>query len=187
MSQNAYSILGIASFSLLGATGGVFYFLSHIMGKFVMFSVAGILLVQTGRRDLREMGGLAGKMPFTATLFLLGALILSAVPPTSGFQAEWTMFAGIFRQGAAGSSTYMAVAILGLAATVFTVAYTLWPMRRIFFGALPQSLADVKEAPLTMTLPLLAVTVVSIIIGIYPDLIFKPLYSFASGTYVGFR
>jgi uncharacterized membrane protein (DUF106 family) len=38
-----------------------------------------------------------------------------------------------------------------------------------------------------MTLPLLAVTVVSIIIGIYPDLIFKPLYSFASGTYVGFR
>ncbi|HME18868.1 MAG TPA: proton-conducting transporter membrane subunit [Nitrososphaerales archaeon] len=187
MSQNAYSILGIASFSLIGATGGIFYFLSHIMGKFVMFSVAGILLVQTGRRDLREMGGLAGKMPFTATLFLLGALILSAVPPTSGFQAEWTMFAGIFRQGAAGSPTYMAVAALGLVATLFTVAYTLWPMRRIFFGALPQSLADVKEAPLTMTLPLLAVVVISVVIGIYPDLVFRPIYSFASGLYLGLR
>ncbi len=186
MSQNAYSILGIASISLIGATGGVFYFLSHIMGKFVMFSVAGILLVQTGHRDLREMGGLAGKMPFTATLFLLGALILSAVPPTSGFQAEWTMFAGIFRQGAAGSSSFMAVAILGLIATIFTVGYTFWPMRRIFFGSLPQSLSDVKEAPLTMTLPLLAVVIVSIVIGIYPDLLFKSLYSFASG-FTGLR
>ncbi len=187
MSQNAYSILGIASISLIGATGGVFYFLSHIMGKFVMFSVAGILLIQTGRRDLREMGGLAGKMPFTATLFLLGALILSAVPPTSGFQAEWTMFAGIFRQGAAGSSSYMAVAILGLVATLFTIGYTLWPMRRIFFGSLPQTLSEVKEAPLTMTLPLLAVVAVSIVLGIYPDLVFKSLYSFASGLHVGLR
>jgi NADH-quinone oxidoreductase subunit M len=187
MSQNAYSILGIASVSLIGATGGVFYFLSHIMGKFVMFSIAGILLLQTGRRDLREMGGLAGKMPFTATLFLLGALILSAVPPTSGFQAEWTMFAGIFRQGAAGSSTYLAVALLGLIATLFTVAYTLWPMRRIFFGSLPQTMAEVKEAPLTMTLPLLAVVVVSIVIGIYPDLIFKPLYTFGSNLHLVLR
>jgi NADH-quinone oxidoreductase subunit M len=181
MSQNAYSILGIASFSLLGGTGAVFYFLSHIMGKFVMFSVAGILLVQTGRRDLREMGGLAGRMPWTATIFLLGALVLSAVPPTSGFQAEWTMFAGIFTQGATGSPAYMALALLGLIATLFTVAYTLWPMRRIFFGALPGALEGVAEAPLTMTLPLLVVLAVSIVIGIYPDLVFRPIYSFATG------
>jgi len=181
MSQNAYSILGIASFSLLGASGGVFYFLSHILGKFVMFAAAGILLTQTGLRDLKQMGGLAAKMPFTASLFVLGALILSAVPPTSGFQAEWTMFAGIFTQGATGSSPYLATAILGLVATMLTVAYTFWPIRRIFFGALPPTLEDVKEAPLSMTLPLLAIVVISILIGIYPDLVFKTLYSFAQG------
>jgi len=181
MSQNAYSILGIASLSLLGASGGVFYFLSHILGKFVMFAVAGILLTQTGLRDLRHMGGLAAKMPFTTSLFVLGALILSAVPPTSGFQAEWTMFAGIFSRGAGGSSVYLVTAALGLIATLLTVAYTFWPIRRIFFGALPPTLEGVKDAPLTMTLPLLAVVAVSIIIGIYPDLAFKTLYSFASG------
>jgi NADH-quinone oxidoreductase subunit M len=187
MSQNAYSILGIASVSLIGATGGVFYFVSHILGKFILFSVAGILLTQTGLRDMKQMGGLAAKMPFTAALFVLGALILSAVPPTSGFQAEWTMFAGIFRQGAAGSSTYMAVALLGLIATLLTVAYTFWPVRRIFFGALSPSLSNVNDAPLTMTLPLLALIVVSVLIGIYPDLVFKPLYSFASGLHLGLR
>ncbi|HZW84754.1 MAG TPA: complex I subunit 5 family protein, partial [Nitrososphaerales archaeon] len=121
MSQNAYSVLGLASMSLLGATGSVFYFSSHILGKFIMFSIAGILLTQTGLRDIKKMGGLAAKMPFTAALFILGALILSAVPPTSGFQAEWIMFAGIFSRGTV-SSSYMLVALLGLIATLFTVA-----------------------------------------------------------------
>jgi len=173
MSQNAYSVLGLASASALGAAGGVFYFGSHILGKFVMFAVAGILVTQTGLRDAKQMGGLAGKMPFTASLFVLGALILSAVPPTSGFQAEWIMFAGIFSQGAQGSSVYLAVAILGIIATLLTVAYTFWPIKKIFFGQLASGMDGVKDAPLTMTVPLLGVVVVSILIGIYPDLVTK--------------
>jgi formate hydrogenlyase subunit 3/multisubunit Na+/H+ antiporter MnhD subunit len=180
MSQTAYSILGLASMSVLGAVGGVFFFGSQILGKFVMFAVAGILLTQTGLRDVKQMGGLAARMPFTAALFLLGALILSAVPPTSGFQAEWIMFAGIFSQGAQGSSAYLLVAILGLVATLFTVAYTFWPVKKIFFGELASGLEGAREAPLTMTLPLLALVVASIIIGIYPDAVVKFLTSFAN-------
>ena len=179
MSQNAYSILGLASTSALGAIGGVFYFGSHILGKFVLFAVAGILLTQTGLRDVKQMGGLAAKMPFTATLFVLGALILSAVPPTSGFQAEWIMFAGIFSQGATGSTTFLLVALLGVIATLLSVAYTFWPIKKIFFGTLAPGLEGVKDAPLTMTLPLLAIVVASILIGIYPDLVTKFLTGFA--------
>ncbi len=187
MSQNAYSILGLASTSALGAAGGVFYFGSHILGKFVMFAVAGILLTQTGLRDVKQMGGLAAKMPFTASLFVLGALILSAVPPTGGFQAEWIMFAGIFSQGAQGSSSYLAVAMLGLIATLLTVAYTFWPVKRIFFGPLSSGLDQVKDAPLAMTLPLLAIIIASILIGIYPDLVSKFLIGFANALGSGGR
>lgn len=178
ISQNAYSLLGIGSLTLLGASGGVFYFLSHIIGKFVLFSVAGILVTQTGLRDIRKMGGLAGRMPMTATLALLGTLVLSAVPPLSGFQAEWIMFAGIFGTGVSGSTAYLAVASLGLIATLFTLGYTIWPVRRIFFGPPSASLQEVKDAPWTMTLPVLALAVISVVIGIYPDLVFKPLYSY---------
>ena len=185
MSQTAYSILGLASASAIGAAGAVFFFGSQVLGKFVMFAVAGILLTQTGLRDVKKMGGLAAKMPFTAALFVLGALILSAVPPTSGFQAEWIMFAGIFSQGAQGSSAYMAVAILGLIATLFTVAYTFWPIKKIFFGSLASGLEGVKEAPLTMTLPLLGLVAASILIGIYPDLVSKFLIGFAKSVASG--
>ena len=89
------------------------------------------------------------------------------------------MFAGIFSQGAAGSSTYLVVALLGVIATLLTVAYTFWPIKRIFFGQLAPGLGGVKDAPLTMTLPLLAIVTVSILIGIYPDLVTKFLTSFA--------
>jgi NADH-quinone oxidoreductase subunit M len=180
MSQTAYSVLGLASTSALGAVGGVFFFGSQVLGKFVMFAVAGILLTQTGLRDVKQMGGLAAKMPFTAALFVLGALILSAVPPTSGFQAEWMMFAGIFSQGAQGSSVFLIVAMLGLIATLFTVAYTFWPIKKIFFGPLASGLEEVRDAPLTMTLPLFALVVASILIGIYPDLVAKFLTTFAN-------
>lgn len=180
MSQNAYTLLGIGSLTVLGVSGGLFYFLSHILGKCILFSVAGILLTRTGIRDMRQMGGLAGKMPLTATLCLVGALILSAVPPTSGFQAEWIMFAGVFFQGAYGLTVNMAIAVLGIIATALTVAYTFWPVRRIFFGPLPAHLQTVTEAPWAMTVPLFALAAVSILLGIYPDLVSKMLVNFAS-------
>ena len=183
ISQNAYSILGIASMTVLGVSGGVFYFLSHIIGKCVLFSVAGIVLSQTGLRDIRKMGGLASRMPLTATLAVMGTLVLSAVPPLSGFQAEWIMFYGVFTKGALGTSANLLVAFLGIIATALTVGYTFWPVRKMFFGHLPAELQSVKEAPLTMTLPLFALMAVVVLIGIYPDLVMKFLYPYAHGLF----
>ena len=181
ISQNAYSLLGIGSLSVLGVSGGIFYFLNHIIGKTILFCVAGILITQVGTRDMRKMGGLAGKMPLTAAVALIGSMILSAVPPTGGFQAEWLLFEGVFTRGIAGGVAWnFVVAIMGLAATILTVAYTFWPIRKMFFGPLPEGLKEVKEAPLIMTLPLLFLAVLSIVIGIYPDLFFRSLYHFAS-------
>jgi len=186
ISQNAYSLLGIGSLSVLGVSGGVFYFLNHILGKTILFCSAGILLSQTGLRDMRKMGGLASKMPITATLCLLGSMMLSAVPPMGSFQAEWILFAGVFSKGVSGVlGWYFVVAVAGLATTILTVAYTFWPMRRMFFGPLPANLQEVKEAPITMTAPLMALVAISLLIGIYPDLFFKFLYQFASSLPLG--
>ena len=179
ISQNAYSLLGLGSLTVLGFSGGVFYFLSHIIGKCILFSVAGIVLAQTGERDIRKMGGLASKMPVTATLCLLGVMILSAVPPLSGFQAEWIMFVGVFYQGALGVTINMVIAVLGIIATGLTVAYTFWPFKKIFLGALPSNMQEIKEGSLAMTVPLIVLAAISLILGLYPDLITKMLVAFA--------
>ena len=174
--QTAYSILGLASMNAMGVEGGVFYFISHILGKAILFSVAGILVTQTGTRSIKEMGGLAQKMPLTATLCIIGAMILSAIPPLSGFQAEWILFTGVFTQGLT-STVYLILAVVAIFATFLTVAYTFWPAIRIFFGPISPSNEKVKEAPLSMTIPLCILAVVSVLIGIFPELIMRFLTS----------
>ncbi len=176
--QTAYTLIGVASLTTLGAMGGIFYFLSHILGKCILFSVAGILATQTGLRDVKEMGGLARKMPITATLCIIGSMILSAMPPLSGFQGEWMLFTGVFQKGINGSGIYMVIAVVGIMATFLTTVYTFWPAIRIFFGTLPTQLENVKEAPLSMTTPLLVLATISFIIGIDPNLITHFLNAF---------
>ncbi len=187
ISQNAYSLLGLASMTSIGVAGGVFYFLSHSLGKTILFSVAGILVYRTGNRDMRKMSGLAAKMPVTALLAIMGAMILSAMPPLSGFQAELIMFIGIFLQGTFTSLTNFLIAMGGIIATILTVAYTFWPVRRIFFGPprTKNTHEEVKEAPWSMTVPLLMLAFVSLLLGIFPWLIMDFLTAFAESLPLG--
>ncbi|MDD5154363.1 MAG: complex I subunit 5 family protein, partial [Desulfovibrionales bacterium] len=104
ISQIAYSMLGLGALTMVSIEGGMFFFLSHIMGKTIFFSTAGLVVYTTGIRDIRNMGGLARKMPITALLWVSGAMMLSGFPPFSSFTAEWIMFTGIFERGASNST-----------------------------------------------------------------------------------
>jgi formate hydrogenlyase subunit 3/multisubunit Na+/H+ antiporter MnhD subunit len=148
----------------------MFYFLSHILGKAILFSTAGIVVYVTGIRDMREMGGLIHKMPIAATLWIIAAIILTGVPISSGFTGKWILFTGVF--GAYPGSAGLAIASLGIFSTILTAAYTFWAAYRIFFkGPLKPELANnnkIKDPPLTMSIPLLILAVISFIMAVYP-------------------
>jgi len=170
ISQISYSVLGLGALTICGIEGGLFFFLSHIMGKTILFSTAGILVYTTGTRDMRQMGGLASKMPITAILWIMGAMMLSGLPPFSTFTAEWIMFTGIFQTGLQGSSNALIVAILAVSAVALTIAYTFWSVKRIFFGPLNPNLSNdnIRDPPTLMWIPLILLAIVSIILGLYP-------------------
>lgn len=169
ISQISYSVFGIGALTIWGIEGGIFYFLSHILGKAILFSTAGILVYTTGIRDMRKMGGLWSKMPITAILWISGALILSALPPTSGFVGKWILFAGAF-QGMYKDPVALLIVVLAIISTILTLVYTFLAARRIFFGPLKPGLSDdkINDPPLTMSVPLLALVVVAFILGVYP-------------------
>jgi NADH-quinone oxidoreductase subunit M len=169
ISQISYSVFGIGALTIWGVEGGIFYFLSHILGKAILFSTAGILVYITGIRDMRRLGGLWSKMPITAILWISGALILSALPPTSGFVGKWTLFAGAF-QRMYNDPVGLLIVVLAIISTILTLVYTFLAARRIFFGPLKPELSNdkIKDPPLTMSLPLLALVVVAFILGVYP-------------------
>ena len=173
VSQMGYILLGISSFQVLGVSGSMFQYVTHGIGKGILFMVAGTIILQThGLRSISKMGGLAAKMPITATAAVIGFLTIMGIPPTSGFISEFLIFAGSFQMAfKLDSMLRIALAFLGVVSTAITAGYSLWAVKRIFFGKLPDELSGVNEAPLTITLPLLVLSAISVIIGIFPDII----------------
>ena len=118
------------------------------------------------------MGGLGGRLPFTALAAMLGFMTIIGMPPLNGFQSEWMLFYGSFAHAlSSGWSVKLVITTIALASTPITAGYALWTMKRIFFGPLPEDLKDVKEAPLTIVLPLLFLAFVGLFTGIYPNVI----------------
>ena len=169
ISQISYSVFGIAIMTAWGMQGGIFYFLSHIIGKAILFSTAGILVYTVGTRDIQQMGGLWSRMPLTGSLWFAAALILSALPPTAGFVGKWIIFAGAFK-ALQGSLPGLLMVILAVLSTLLTLVYTFLFGMRIFFG--PRKPADPghppADPPLSMSLPLLALAGLALVMGLYP-------------------
>ena len=118
---------------------------------------------------MSRMGGLAGKMPITASAAFIGSLALMGFPSTNGFFSEFLLFQGGFVRATIAFSDYRAiVAILGVVATAFTAGYSLLALRKIFFGPSSGDTANVKEAPWTITVPLIVLSIVTVVLGIYP-------------------
>jgi NADH-quinone oxidoreductase subunit M len=182
-----YILFGIGSYSTLGLAGAEFMYVTHGLGKALLFMTAGILIVQCGTRSLTKLGGLAGKMPITAVCAVIGVLTIAGVPPTSGFMGEWTLFAGaldtaIKENAADGAILRYVVFGLGLVATVLTMSYLLWMLKRVFFGKLPEHLSHVKEASWYMTAPMMVVAGFTIVVGIYPDIFFDKIIPYMRGV-----
>ncbi|RLI08996.1 hypothetical protein DRO24_00185 [Candidatus Bathyarchaeota archaeon] len=174
MSQMGYLIVGVASVTVLGLSGSILQYLSHGLGKAILFLIAGNLLLRTGLRDMREMGGLAVRMPLSAAAFLIGCLTLAGIPPTIGFTSKWMLFIGVVEEGLS-SPLHLAIAVSTILSTILTIAYGFWAMRRIFYGPIPKGLSDVEEAPPLMTAIVLLLGALSILMGIYPKPITEPL------------
>jgi NADH-quinone oxidoreductase subunit M len=173
ISQMGYILLGISSVQILGVSGSMLQYVSHGLGKGILFMTAGAIIIQAhGLRSIAKMGGLASRMPITATAALLGFLTIMGIPPTTGFISEFLVFAGSFREAFTLNSMFrVAISFMAVVSTALTAGYSLWTVKRVFFGQLPSQLESVHEAPWTVTGPLLVLALVSLIIGIFPDLI----------------
>ena len=183
ISQMGYVLFGIGSISVLGLAGAEMMYVTHAIGKGILFMMAGIIIVKVGTRSISKLGGLAGKMPITAVCAVIGALTIMGVPPTSGFMGEWVLFFGALETAIEEGSTLRAVTFgLGLVATALTMSYMLWMLKRVFFGKTPEHLENVKEGSWYMTAPMMVLAGFSIVVGIYPDIFFKTIIPYMNGV-----
>ncbi|HZY95206.1 MAG TPA: NADH-quinone oxidoreductase subunit M [Candidatus Bathyarchaeia archaeon] len=171
MSQMGYILFGLATFTQFGLTGSVFQYVSNATAKGILFIVVGAIMLQlNGERSMSRLGGLAGKMPLTATAAFVGSLALMGLPSTNGFFSEFLLFQGGFIRATTSASNYrLVIGTLGIVATAFTAGYSLLALRKIFFGPTNELTANVREPPWTITIPLVILTIVTIVLGLYPE------------------
>jgi proton-translocating NADH-quinone oxidoreductase chain M len=175
ISQMGYILFGIGSESILGVTGGVLIYVTHGLGKAILFMMAGSIILQTGTRSMSKLGGLAGKMPYTAVIAMIGALTIIGIPPTSGFMSEWILFAGALQTAVYESDPLRMILFgFGILTTVLTSAYILWMYKRVFFGKIPERLVNVTDPSKYITVTMAVLAGLSLIIGVYPDPILNP-------------
>ena len=184
ISQMGYLLLGIASLSMMGLAGATLLYVSHGFSKAVLFMVAGIFIHNLKTRSIKNLGGLGSKMPYTTTAALIAFLGLAGTPPLIGFWGEFFIFAGSMYTGFSGAlspdMTRVAITSVAVAASVLTAAYGLWTIRRVFFGPLKENLKDAHEAPWLMLAPIIVLTILAVILGIYPTLLTRIIGPIAS-------
>jgi len=182
----AYSSIGQVGFIVLplavaaavpalrtvGVAAALVYTLNHALAKPLLFLVGGIVEDATGTTELDVLGGLAGRSPTLAGVFLVGGLSLVGIPPLAGFFGKLL----VFRTAALGDATAaLGVAVLG---AVLTIAYVSRMWNRAFWGERTDAVASMTDPdPVRLAIVVvLAGCIVAVGVG------FGPVYGFAEAA-----
>ncbi len=183
MSQIGYMFLGAG----LGAyANGMFHLVTHAFFKALLFLAAGLIIHHlAGEQDIRRMGGLKRYMPRTWLMFMIGSLALVGVPPFAGFWSKDAILASALSRG--GYFGWILL-VAGAFGAFLTGVYTFRLFFRVFHGE-PSDLVlehaeghgdhvhgpeestghaahGYAEGPLSMVLPVAALTVLSVVGGL---------------------
>ncbi len=175
VSQLGYMFLGVGT----GAyAAGIFHLTTHAFFKALLFLGSGSVIHAMHRayhathahddaQDMRNMGGLARHMPWTATLMWIATLAIAGIPPLAGFFSKDEILGAAFARGAAQPAWFVFWG-MGLAAALLTAFYMTRLMLYTFHG--PNRTGDrereqLHEAPPLMTAPLVVLGVLTLLGG----------------------
>jgi multicomponent Na+:H+ antiporter subunit D len=165
VSQLSYIILGVALLTDPGIQGGLIHIVNHAFSKITLFFCAGAIYVASHKKYISELDGLGKTMPFTFGAFAIASLSMIGAPPVAGFITKWNLLIGSVEAHQLG------ILLILIASTLLNAAYFAPITYRAFFGKRPvgEPFTGIKEAPLSMLIPILIACTISVLIGIFPD------------------
>jgi len=172
ISQMGYVVIGIGMGTLilaqggdilwasLAILGGLFHLINHAVFKSLLFLTSGSVEMSTGTRQLKQMGGLADKLPFTRATCTIASASIAGVPPFNGFWSKLILVVAAFQ-----SRMFWLAAITVIVSLVTLISF-LKVQKYIFLGELPDNLKDVKENKGTMLIAMLFLSGLCIAMGL---------------------
>jgi len=172
ISQLGYVVLGIGlggtliakgdnpAWASLAILGGLFHLVNHAVYKSLLFLTSGSVQMATGTRQLKEMGGLAGKMPVTRATCTVASASIAGIPPFSGF---WSKL--ILVVAAIGAGFYWVAAVIVFVSLCTLIMY-LKVQRYAFLGELPENLQQVRENKGSMLIAMIFLACLCVLMGL---------------------
>lgn len=161
ISHMGFVLIGIYSGSLLALQGVVLLMVAHAFSAAALFLISGQLYERLHTRDMRQMGGLFGRigsLPGFALVFMFASL---GMPGTANFIGEFMILFGTF--GVA--PVVVAVACGGL---VMAAIYSMVMMHRVYWGTSTRSESSFAGLGLREYGMLLVLLCLTLGIGLYP-------------------
>jgi NADH-quinone oxidoreductase subunit M len=154
--------LGFFLFNELGVSGGLVQMISHGFVSGAMFLCIGVLYDRVHSREIASYGGVVNTMPKFTAFAVFFAMANCGLPGTAGFVGEWMVILGAVKV----SFWY---GFLAATALIFGAAYTLWMVKRVYFGPIAnddvRALTDINPREFAM----LAVLAIAVLwMGLYP-------------------
>jgi len=169
ISHMGYVLLGIFALGQVSMVGASLQMFSHGIITGLLFAMAGLVMHNTGERDLRKLGGLARQMPIIAVIFSVAGVAALGLPTTSGFAAEFLVFVGSFSSTTvAGIQIYTILSVLGI---VITAGYILWMLQRVFYGQVLERFKKAYDADVLERVYMFILVAVIMLVGIYPAIL----------------
>ena len=164
----AYSTLSqlgymVAAAGVSAYSASLFHLMTHAFFKALLFLAAGSVIVALHHeQDIRKMGGLKSKLPITYLTSLIGSLALIGFPGFSGFFSKDALIEAIGHANIVGSGFAYASVLIGV---FITALYSFRLFFKVFHGRIAEHHCDVKESPLSITLPLILLAIPSVMIA----------------------
>ena len=156
--------LGIYGLNLVGRDGAVFLMVSQGVVEGALFVLLGVLETRYNTSQIASYGGVAAKLPTTATFFVITSLALVGLPLLNSFVGEFLVLSSTFTSVSRGWAIAATVTI------ILGASYMLWLVQRIFYGpesamALNQPVQDLRFHEWAVLAPL---AVLMLVMGVAP-------------------
>lgn len=164
ISQLGYILLGLVLLNEDALVGGLLHLVNHAVIKITLFFCAGAIMYTTHKTKISEINGIGKRMPITMWCFGISSISLIGIPPTNGFVSKWFLAIG-------GLSVGKVIFPIILLISALLTALYLMPVVAAAFFKKGDFEEGVEEAPIKMLIPIVSITAITVLLGIFPNVL----------------
>jgi len=177
IAQIGYMLLGISFMTETGLTATVIHLFNHGITKAALFMGVGAYVLRTGGSFYDQIEGMGKRMPWTSGAVVIAAFSLMGVPGTAGFISKWLLVQGALEKG------WWPVAVLVVFSSLLAGVYV-WRLIEVLYLKPPRA-AEVREAPLSMLVPIWILALATIWFGLDTNTTLTAARAAAKGLMAG--